>query len=146
MPLLVLGCLALGGGLLAATLPETLGEKQAETIQVGGSGMGRQAVVHQLQQQRLPHLRAQPAPDPVPQALNATLALPTPASPAQHVIKTFPPAAQELNQLLSLRRKRSWRVALAGILRPAQAAALQPQRSTSLQGGEIYLPADARSV
>lgn len=54
-----------------------------------------------------------------------------------------PETIQEMNTLLNLRRKRSWRVALAGILRPgtgsgAGQGGLQSQRSASLQGGEAY--------
>lgn len=96
VPLLVLGCLCVAGGALAALLPETLGEKQPETI-------------------------------------------------------------QEMNAALNLRRKRSWRLALAGILRPGGGAAAGGgsgiggglgERSSSLQGGEIYVPisSSARSA
>ena len=35
VPLLVLGCLCLAAGVLAALLPETMGEKTPDTIQVG---------------------------------------------------------------------------------------------------------------
>lgn len=63
-----------------------------------------------------------------------------------------PETIQEMNTLLNLRRKRSWRVALAAILRPgagggAGQGGLQSQRSASLQGGEAYAPVlNARSA
>lgn len=44
-----------------------------------------------------------------------------------------PDTIQELNVLLSMRRRRSWRVALAGMLRPSSGQAAGPARSSPAQ-------------
>ena len=52
---------------------------------------------------------------------------------------------QEMNVQLSMRRKRSWRVALAGILRPSSASQAA-QRALPSQQEEAYSLPSQRSV
>jgi hypothetical protein len=54
---------------------------------------------------------------------------------------------QEMNVQLSMRRKRSWRVALAGILRPSSASqAAGAQRALPSQQEDAYPLPSQRSV